>query len=173
MEPVETITLESGHRIEIHHDLDPESPRQWENLGTFQVYHRRYASPDPIERDPPVIKPDEIGLKVWGYDHGGIIYATGEQNPFSCPWDSGFAGIIYVSRHKARTWLGTGRLTKKHEAKVREILEHEVSIYNEWANGEVYGFKVFDPEGEEIDSCWGFYGSDRDYMIQQAKEAIE
>jgi hypothetical protein len=169
----EEITLESGHRIVIWHDSDSDSPRNWENLGTFQVYHRRYRSPDPIVREPPHINKNEIGLKVWGYDHGGIVYATGDTNPFHCPWDSGFAGIIFCSRAKARVWLGTGRLTKKHEDKVREILEQEVQIYNQWANGEVYGFTVFDPEGEELDSCGGFYGSDRDYMIQEAKSCLK
>ena len=168
---IETIRLASGHCIEIAPDLDPESPRSRDNLGTFQIYHRRYVSPDPIERDPPHIRADEIGLKVWAYDHSGIVYRAAETNPFHCPWDSGLAGIIYCSRAKARDWLGVARLTCGDVGRVRSILADEVALYSEWVNGEVCGYRVLDPAGEEIDACWGFFASDRDHMSASALEA--
>lgn len=157
----------NGHRIEIHHDPDPQNPRDYDNLGTFQVYHRRYASPDKIVRDPPSINKDEIGLKVWGYDHGGIVYKTGETNPFDCPWDSGFAGIIFCSKEDARKWLGVKRLTKEMVSQIEASLDYEVETYNRYINGEYYGYIIFNANDEEVDSCWGF--DDKDYMIQEAK----
>lgn len=157
----------NGHRIEIHQDFDPQSPREYDTFGTFQIYHRRYASPDPIVREPPHINKDEIGLKIWGYDHGGVIYKAGEKNPFHCPWDSGFAGIIFVSRAKAREWFGVKRLTKKVVERANRLLDAEVEAWNSYINGEIWGYKVFDPRGEEIDSGWGFY--DKDDMIEEAK----
>ena len=44
-------------------------------------------------------------------------------------------------------------------------MKGEVETYSQWANGEVYGFRLikvdeYNKEIEEIDSCWGFYGSD-------------
>lgn len=162
MQALETIPRPDGCKIKIYSDFDPESPRNCMNLGTFQVYHRRYLSPDPIIRDEPFIAKDEIGLKVYGYDHGGIVYST---TPFSCPYDSGFAGVIFTSKAKARAWFGVKRL---HTKKVIDQLNYEVDLYSQYVNGEVYGYKVIDPEGKEIDSCWGFYGSDREYMIRQA-----
>ena len=162
MQALETIQRPDGCMIEIYPDFDPESPRTWDNLGTFQIYHRRYPSPDPIVRPEPFIAKDEIGLKVYGYDHGGIVYST---TPFSCPWDSGLAGVIFVSRAKARDWFGVKRLNTQ---RVIDALKAEVDVYSEYVNGEVYGYKVIGPDGEEIDSCWGFYGSDREYMIEQA-----
>jgi hypothetical protein len=159
--------LASGHRIEILPDPDAPSPRSWDNLGTFQIYHRRYASPDPIERDPPFIRADEIGLKVWAYDHSGLVYRTGETNPFHCPWDSGFAGIIFCSRARARDWLGVRRPAR---ADIERILADEVRLYSDWVNGEVYGYRLFDPHGHEVDACWGFYGRDRAHLIATAKE---
>lgn len=147
--------------IEIINDPDPMNPRDWDNLGTFQIYHRRYASPDKIERDPPHINPKtEIGLKVWGYDHGGIVYATGESNPFSCPWDSGFAGIIFAPKERIRRWFGVKRLSKFHIETARKILESEVEDWNRYINGEVYAYLVRDQDGEVIDSCGGFYSED-------------
>lgn len=170
MDAIETIQHE-GHRIEVFYDPDPQNPREWgDNLGTFQIYHRRYASPDKIVRDSPHINKDEIGLKVWGYDHGGVVYKTGETNPFHCPWDSGFAGVIFCSRQKAREWLGVKRLTKAKIAQITQFLADEVETYNRYINGEYYGYKIFDPSGEEVDSCWGF--DDKDYMIEEAKANV-
>lgn len=155
--------------LEIINDPDPMNPREWDNLGTFQIYHRRYASPDKIERDPPHINPKtEIGLKVWGYDHGSVHYATGDRNPFSCPWDSGFAGIIFCSKQKARDWLGVKRLTKKHLTRVAEILRSEVEDWNRYINGEVYAYLIYDENDEVVDSCGGFYSEDEARAEAQA-----
>lgn len=54
-----------------------------------------------------------------------------------------------------------------------EDLQSQAKLYGAWAWGDVYGYiveRVFvDPEDdevyvtEELDSCWGFYGSDFDW----------
>lgn len=41
-----------------------------------------------------------------------------------------------------------------------------------WLDGEIYGFEVYDSEGEYVDSCWGFIG-EMEYAIQAAKESIQ
>ena len=42
-----------------------------------------------------------------------------------------------------------------------QTLEEEVMYYDCYLKGEVYGFIVeTNDEMEEVDSCWGFYGSD-------------
>ena len=57
--------------------------------------------------------------------------------------------------------------------KAKEILVNEVRIYDDYLRGEVYGFVLEKKEVcaccgrieyEEIDSCWGFYGTDLEYM---------
>jgi hypothetical protein len=46
--------------------------------------------------------------------------------------------------------------------------------FGSWASGEVYGYIVVDPNGEEVDSCWGFIGDEsREYMREEARTAIE
>lgn len=122
--------------LEIINDPYPANPREWDNLGTFQVYSRKHASPDVIIREPPHIKADEIGLKVWGYDHGGIVYATGDRNPFSCPWDSGFAGIIFAPKERVRRWFGVKRITKAIHTRALDVLKAEVEDWNRYINGE-------------------------------------
>ena len=171
MTPIETIELPNGFKLEVHYDPSPVNPREDENLGTFQVYSTRYPSPDDIVRDPPEILDDEIGIKVWAYAHSSVIYKAAPKNPFTCPWDSAFAGIIFCSKKKAREHLGLKRLTEKNVQDVLQILSDEVDTYTRYYNGEVYGYMVFDAEGECVDSCWGFY--DEDYMIKEAKRNWE
>lgn len=161
MTPIKTIDLDGGGRIELHYDPSPPNPREEnENLGTFQVYSTCYPSPDEIVRDPPEIMADEIGLMVWAYAHGGVIYRTGEANPFTCSWDSGFAGIIFCSKEKAREYLQVKRITPAVVEQVKRILNDEVEIWNKYYNGELYGYQIFDAEGNCTDSCWGYYSEE-------------
>lgn len=175
MDVIETIELETGHKIKIWHDENADSPRDWDPLDSkFYTWHRRYSSPDKHNIREPMysLPPNHIGIKVWMYDHSGHCYAAADHNPFHCPWDSGQVGWIFISREDARARLGVKRLTKKHVEKILEQLKSEVEIYSEYVNGEVYGFTVYDPSGEEIDSCGGFYGSDREYMLSEAKANV-
>lgn len=41
-------------------------------------------------------------------------------------------------------------------------LESAVKLYGAWAWGDVYGYVINGPDGETLDSCWGYYGSDHD-----------
>ena len=43
-------------------------------------------------------------------------------------------------------------------SEAKKILEGEVETYNQYLTGDVYGFILEKPDGEHIDSCWGFYG---------------
>lgn len=49
-----------------------------------------------------------------------------------------------------------------------------------WANGDTFGWKLIDPSGAEVDSCWGYYGlndnsenSDRAYILEVATKLAE
>lgn len=102
-------------------------------------------------------------LPLYLMDHSGISMSTGS---FGCPWDSGQVGYIICDNETIkREWDGDRDLAEKW-------LESEVSVYDEYIRGNVYGFIVeetieFDEDGEpvwddpdELDSCWGFYGYD-------------
>ena len=55
-------------------------------------------------------------------------------------------------------WLkATGAVIKKPED-----LQSTADLYGAWAYGDVYGYVVTAPDGKEVDSCWGFYGTDHD-----------
>jgi hypothetical protein len=94
-------------------------------------------------------------LPLYLYDHSGITMSTGG---FSCSWDSGQVGFIYVSKERAREEYGFKRLTKERVQKVYEYLNSEVKTYAAYLEGDVYGYTI---EGPDIDdSCWGYIGPD-------------
>jgi hypothetical protein len=167
-----------NYLIEIFHEDSPESPREWDNLGTMICFHKRYSLGDKHdykhndysgweEMKKAIIKNENVGviLPLYLYDHSGITIST---SPFSCPWDSGQIGFIYVSKEKMLKEYGGKIVTKKLKEKVTEYLKGEVETYDQYLRGDVYGYKVFKvtyceqgyEHKEELDSSWGYYGSE-------------
>lgn len=195
-------TTFGNYRIRVQCDDSPESPREWDNLGTMVCWHgrynlgdvdgqREYSSTDDfwfdisgvedngeeedLERAIKVAYEKNIILPLYLYDHSGITMSTG---PFSCPWDSGQVGYIYVSLEKVRDEYKWKRITKERRERIEKYLTGEVETYDMYLRGDVYGFTITreDEDGEEvdIDSCWGFYGYDDPYMTEDViKGAIE
>jgi len=158
--------------IEIMHDEDPFSPRDYDNLGTILYNSTQYTLGDKrVEREEitEILKrKDVISLPVFAYIHSGItINTTG----FSCPWDSGQCGIIYIEKKKIREEFGKKRISKELTAKVTESLRNEIKEYDQYLRGNVYGYIMKDATGKELDSCWGFYGLE--YCEEEAKRVAE
>ena len=159
------------YKLEIFDDLNPCSPREFDNLGTMVCFHRRYNLGDKTELKSSdfssweelenyLYKEEDalIAIPVFMYDHSGLwINTTG----FSCPWDSGQIGYIYISKEKVRREYSCKRISKKLKKMIREMLCSEVDLYNDYLSGNVYGFTLTDKENaEEINSSCGFYGTD-------------
>lgn len=115
-----------------------------------------------------------IALPVYLYDHSGItINTTG----FSCSWDSGKVGYIWVSKEDIKKEYGWIRITKQREEKIKTYLEGEIETFDQYLTGDVYGFEFEDDEGNE-DGCWGFYGTDwdtngvKDYLPKEAHHLL-
>lgn len=113
-------------------------------------------------------------LPLYLYDHSGLRLSTGA---FSCPWDSGQVGWIYVSREDVLKEYGGKRLTKKLRERAERLLRGEVETYDQYLCGDVWGWVVYDDDDDEeecdcepedecdctrhaahVDSCWGYYG---------------
>jgi len=173
-----------GYNIYVVPDDMPESPREWDNLGTMVCWHRDYVLGDKeeyvlgrplkhwIRENVRVFVQDiersgGIVLPLYLYDHSNLAMST---KPFSCPWDSGQVGFIYVHADTIRREYKKKRISAKLRAQVTEQLEGEVAIYDTYLRGDdVHGFVVESDDGEELDSCWGFYGYE--YCLSQAREA--
>ena len=159
-----------GHIINIYHDENPESPREWDNLGTMYTSHRRYRPEEELAKyfetedvfeSYGVFRDDflrrYVALPVYLYDHSGLTVSTG---PFSCPWDSGLFGIIAVPVEQVKKEYGWKNLTSKRRKIIEHRLNGEVETYDHFLTGEVYGVEVT-PKGDDeniVYECWGYYG---------------
>jgi hypothetical protein len=192
-----------GFPIAIQYDDAPASPREWDNLGTMVCSHRRYALGDVqvasgdigfmehLDQEHAIIanraysyltESDETFIRNWIqkqvillplylYDHSGITMNT---SGFSCPWDSGQVGWIYVTRERVRNEYGVARISMQLERVVQDRLRAEVAVYNDYLTGNVYGFNIHGIDAPD-NSCWGFYGDDHETsgLLDMARQLID
>lgn len=119
------------------------------------------------------IEKQYIILPVYVMSHGATHYSAGA---FGCPWDSGQAGWIYVSKSEARKECGWSVLTQKRIDKIKTYLSAEIETFDDCVNGEIYWYNIKDKNGEDIDeSCGGFIGHDNDKngLLEYAHNAID
>jgi len=130
-------------QIEIKHDPDAECPF------------------DPCEERLVVFHPRYRGTHSFASPEEARRWAREEGNPFSDPWDSGFFGLLLINR---KYW---GRKVTLEQA--NRLLES----YNQWVNGDCWGYVV--RVGEREESCWGFIGQDevREAAKQTAQRLLE
>lgn len=157
---------------EIMYDEDPESPREWDQIGQMVCFHSKYDLGDKHEYKQKdynsweevleAIKAewgDIVYLPLYLYDHSGITMST---TPFACKWDSGQVG-----------WVFTVKGFENMEDKLLlELLKSEVAEYDTYLRGEVYGFMVYNKDGGVEDSCFGFY-CDIDEVIREIESDID
>lgn len=141
--------------------------------------------------------------KIGMYDHSGItIYTVEDAGNGHAPldeagWDSGIVGFAYVTRKRwaeimadtdpAAPYDGDG--VGKGKTWADAVIAQEVSEYDDWLTGNVWGFTITKPcdqtdehdtdeeiadcpHAEEIGSCWGFIG-DPSYAWNEAKAEAE
>jgi len=124
--------------------------------GNDWSYEQLYTS---IEERGTIISP------LYLYDHSGITISMGG---FSCPWDSGQVGFIYIEKDKIQEeWDGDYESAKK-------CMEGEVQTYDDYLTNNVWRYEILDSDAEWIDSCGGYYGDEgvKDAMTD-AKHSID
>ena len=159
-----------------------ESIEYWEyGDGAYHKDAEHYIQ-RAIER--AIDKEIAVILPLYLYDHSGI---TMRCAPFSCPWDSGQVGYIYVTKEQLRKEYNVKRVTKAIKEQAERVLRGEVEVYDDHLTGNVWGYSVKvlapDPACEKCggvvlryeldDSCWGYYGDPRDYMLSVVNSILE
>jgi|TARA_R110000851_G_scaffold281736_1_gene435207 hypothetical protein len=173
-EALETHKL-GNKTLEIHLSTHEESPREGNNCSTLILtdgcgdktdfsFSGGYSSrQDFVEQGEIEIrkhfKDVAVCLSVNRYSHSGTGYSTSNEYPYNCQWDSGTVGFIVITKAQIREHLGITRITKSVIDTIEKFASGEVDTFSQWASGDVYGF-VLKEDGEETDSCWGFYGMD-------------
>ena len=174
MKPIKS-TSHRGYTINVWPEEDPINPREDSTFGHMACWHSRYALGDkhcyrtPAEFNAdPERKNDALALPLYLYDHSGITIST---EPFSCPWDSGQVGFIYVTKAQVNKEYGCQRITKKVLDKVRTILEAEVEDYDRYLRGDYVRTAIISPDTELVGGCGDY--DDMDYAISEAKAEID
>jgi hypothetical protein len=165
---MQTYKLADNKTLEVTQDEYPNNPRHDDNLSTMICFHNRYSLGDKhtykhqdysgwAEMEKAIIKNEKpaIILPLYLYDHSGITIST---TPFSCKWDSGQVGFIFISKEKLRKAWDIKRITKHYRELELKILLAEVETYDLYLRGEVYGYTLINENGEIEDSCFGYYG---------------
>lgn len=154
METVSTFIL-AGMTVRIFRDPDPGSPDGFDNDDVFLVgFHRDFH----VVRDGLKYADDIRGwsrdyhvFALNAYIHGGVRLSLGG---FGDPWDSGQVGYVLVKRLHCF----------KNKEKAREVADGLVSEWNQYLDGDVYGYTISeacdDGNEHEVDSLWGIYGED-------------
>ena len=98
MDSVETKTI-GKYKIEIIQDIDPESPRDWDNLGTMVLFPKHLGDEHDYnfndyesweEQGAAIAKEENAGviLPLFIYEHSGMTIAT---TPFHCRFTGRFS----------------------------------------------------------------------------------
>jgi hypothetical protein len=114
------------------------------------------------------------------YDHSGITMSVGSGPSEFDPggWDSGQVGWIYATKEEfdKQGWTKEWINGRTWQQVLTDVLTGEVEVYDQMLTGDVYGFRIMKTvqftktplgggesviidEEEEVDSCWGFFGS--------------
>ena len=145
-------------------DFSYENEKDWKII--------REIMQDLSEEDcQKLLKPYLEWMPVWMYDHSGQTIRCCDNNPFNDRFDSGRLGIIMIDKQKMLEEFEAS--DDNWREKAREILAAETAEYNEYVEGNVFGYYLYmfaGDEGEEdsldcscweeFDPCaWGFTGN--------------
>lgn len=159
------------YELEIEQDNDPMNPRtEWDNITTMVCFHRNYNLGDKHNYKSSDFESwDELKEQIMNdhkvlaikplymYDHSGITIST---SPFSCRWDSGQIGWVFITLERLKSIIG-----ENESIKLNEFIDSDVETYDNYLTGEVYQYTIYEIEtcslGHEhksiVESCGGFF----------------
>jgi hypothetical protein len=89
-----------------------------------------------------------------------VVLALSQEGNFpDRRWDVSQLGFVFISK---KHW----RLSKSARKGALATIEE----WNMYLSGDVWGYVIEDDEGNELESCWGFYG--REYCENEAKSVM-
>lgn len=185
-ESIETIEMGNGYTVKIYQDVNGDNPNpledwdhgihliltdgRWTAYNNSDVITEHALSDDYFEGWKEIAETvdDAEGaifvLPVFGGSHGPQV----AYSAYGADYE-GAIGIAYVT---VKDWQMTQgdiwKDTAENRAQCQRLIDGVLEEYVSWCNGECYGYVVTDPNGKEVESCWGFIG-DMDYVISEAK----
>ena len=177
-----------GAKIEIDCDHWPENPmKDWSCMGKIYSFNREHINYIGIDGADDLMAENPHHVKLSYFEHGNCRWMVmGESRPdMEFRWDGvRFAGLWVpdescmenVNAHAFKLMKEHPGTTFQNNRK-RALLDYAANVcetYTQWCNGDVYGYTV-KLDGDQIDSCSGFYGSDHEKsgLLDQARSIID
>lgn len=152
--------------LQIIQDQNPPSPREYDNLFTIAYVDRRYLLGDVQVSDmdehrryllvdvvdfPDELSDDEVDDLLDENYYIFPAYLAGHPESRD--------SIMYMEEAEARiNW--PDRTADEREERARRVAQAELAEFAAYLAGDTYGYRLLDPDGDELDSCWGFIGDD-------------
>lgn len=148
-------------KVEIVYDHDYDSPQ--DSFCKLYCWHKRYTIGEKHNYDNPkecmeALADDGLCGYVYMYYHGQKSLSC---QPFNCQLDSGVLGVWHISAKDLAEF--------PDEESARRYVTSFLDTCTDYLNGNVFGVKIVDDKicdccgqtmEDEVDSCYGFYGSD-------------
>lgn len=171
--PIDQFEID-GLIVKLYQDIDPPNPcLDYDDPAVMVCWHRRYTLghkekqwaqhwPSPLEFMEWAKRTKAVVLPLYLLDHSGLAMSTGS---FNDPWDSGQVGFIYWDKMQSKK---CGCVGFRKDRKIK-AMKAQVETYNQYLQGDVYGYTVENSEGEQLDSLWGLFGWN--YAQDEARSA--
>lgn len=183
----------------IYYDTDPQHPR--DNFDTaltrifipgggpvrgdtddldelYELLGRKGCDIDwdgwqPARKQDLIAVCNEYGIDLrplYAYIHSGIALSL---SPFSCKWDSGQCGWVWLDRDDPEVKSVAANL----ENGIDSIFNSEVNELHQYVSGDVYGIGIYliredgHPDVTDCEEVWGFFGLD--YAREELERMME
>ena len=171
--------------LNLYLDDCPENPLGWSDwrLVSFSNRHLSYGDPSEYvgrlnrfgEAEPANIglrRKLQVGTAFWlGYfEHGRCLWHLSGAPPLGTAGDYQWDGVALAG---LLLWEGKPKDLGPDLATRRKYAAGTLQTYTEWCNGDVFCFALLDDEGEVVDACGGYFGSDGEHMAQEITAACE
>ena len=197
LDPFDKITVDTPagvYVIALHYDIDAEVPDYTDDggfvyLGDGRTIAAQYGDASHDVADL-LRRHNATNDALWDHEHRSAA-AIGRYLRIR----HGLAGVQEVV-HSGDRYRAESPCTDRHHgiegmawaptdaARPEDYTRGIVATYDAWANGNVYGYIVISPDGQEVDSCWDFYADPAEpltadaphglaYPVSQARAAIE
>ena len=108
------------------------------------------------------------------YDHSGAsIWLGGTAGHVDARWDCSTIGFAYVEKCTAdKEYIPTEEYRTWREW-ANHIMEAEMDVYDDYVEGNCYGWSIKDENDDAVDSCSGYYGTDYDDEYKECEGIID
>lgn len=115
-----------------------------------------------------------VWLPISIYDHSGMsIWLGGTSGHADASWDCSTIGFAYVEKCVAEKEWTPNEKYGTWQDWAYAVMKAEMETYRGYVEGDAFGFVIEDEDGCEIDSCWGFIGTDLQEIISECKGIVD